>query len=163
MVPDPKSSRVKSASAYNGTSTVPISIFNLSKTIVGNGMLSLPSAIAAFADDKIAAWYATLLIVALAAVASYSFQSIGHACAANDAGTFATTWRKCTNKVSAGAVASIVTASTFLSCLASSIILGKRKYNANPHTLVTLNAVQVILVPVYLDFMEFLCSRIDNR
>lgn len=48
-----------------GVATVPSSIFNLAKTILGAGILSLPSGVAAFSDSKTALLPATLLLVSL--------------------------------------------------------------------------------------------------
>jgi uncharacterized membrane protein len=111
----------------HGTSTVSISVLNLSKTIVGNGVLALPSAVAAFADDKFAVVCATCIVLVLASAAAYTFYSIGSVCASNDVGTFTSAWKKSTNKISSRTIAVVVTANTFLSCLASSIIIGQFK------------------------------------
>ena len=109
-----------------GTSSLYTSIFNLSKTIVGNGILSLPSAVAIFSDSPQSVIPACVLLVFMGYLADYSFISIGKICLRFEADSFTTAWARSTD-CSGTLIAAVVTANTFLSCLASSIIIGSRR------------------------------------
>lgn len=112
------------ASLSEGTSDVSSSIFNLAKVILGAGVLSLPSGIAAFSDSKNALLPATVLLVAMGIVSAYSFSSIGKACKIHSVGSFTTAWAASVGKGSAPFIATVITVKTFFACLACSIILG---------------------------------------
>jgi len=63
-----------------GEATISTSTFNLAKSIVGAGVLSLPSGIAFFADEPAAIIPASLMCAIMGIVSAYSFNLIGKAC-----------------------------------------------------------------------------------
>ena len=63
-----------------GTATMSSLIFNLVKNIVGAGVLSLPSGIAAFANAPSAVIPAVYLISSIGIASSYCFSLIGRVC-----------------------------------------------------------------------------------
>ena len=134
-----------------GTSSVSSSIFNLAKTILGAGTLSIPAGVAGFSDKGTALFPArfvqkesvhafiqytnsfTLLnsntysamVITLGLLSAYSFSSIGTACKTHNVKSYAKAWAKSTDKPkSAIAVSSLITFKTFFACLAYSIIIG---------------------------------------
>ena len=114
----------KKGLAAVGSSDVPASVFNLAKTILGAGILSLPSGVAAFTDDAGGLWPASGLLLAMGLISAYSFASIGRACRVHDVRTFSDAWGKSVDPKSAVVISSVITLKTFFSCLAFSIIIG---------------------------------------
>ena len=113
------------ASGPGGTSDVPTSVFNLAKTILGAGVLSLPSGVAAFSDDLSGLAPASALLVVMGIISAYSFASIGRACRLHKTTSFAEAWAKSVDSPgSAVLISSVITFKTFFACLAYSIIVG---------------------------------------
>lgn len=77
-----------------GTATIPNEIFNLVKSIVGAGVLSLPAGIAAFGDAPGAILPAVSLIAGIGLVSGYMFSLIGRVCASTGSSTFSEAWSK---------------------------------------------------------------------
>lgn len=100
------------------------SILNLAKTILGAGVLSLPSGIALFSDSKQALFPATVLLAVMGAASAYSFSSIGKACQLHKVTSFSDAFAKSFNLTSGAAMSSIITFKTFFACLAYSIVIG---------------------------------------
>ena len=67
-----------------GTASVSSEIFNLVKTIVGVGVLSLPSGIAAFGNNPSAAVPALGLIAIIGILSGFGFSTIGRVCKYDD-------------------------------------------------------------------------------
>jgi sodium-coupled neutral amino acid transporter 11 len=99
-------------------------VFNLAKTILGAGILSLPSGVAAFTDNVSGLVPATGLLLAMGLISAYSFASIGRACNQHNSRSFADAWAKSVGPRSAVVISSVITFKTFFSCLAFSIIIG---------------------------------------
>jgi len=92
-------------------------IFNLVKSIVGAGVLSLPAGIAAFGNSRSAVLPATLLIIAIGAVSAYGFSLIGRVCAETNAKSYREAWDK-----TVGTSSSWITAfSSTFSCLGANL------------------------------------------
>ena len=106
------------------TSTVAASSANLVKSIVGAGVLSLPSGIAAFADVGAALAPAMGLLVGLGAFSAYSFYSLGRLCADNDATSYGEAYAKAVGERTAFLVPLACTVTPILACLSYSIIIG---------------------------------------
>jgi hypothetical protein len=85
------------AASKDGSSDLLTSVFNLAKTILGSGILSLPAAVAAFSDESNALWLATALLAAMGATSAYSFSSIGNACQQHQVGSFKDAWAASVN------------------------------------------------------------------
>lgn len=69
-----------STSVGTGTATIPNEIFNLVKSIVGAGVLSLPAGIAAFGNAPSAVVPAVALICIIGGFSAYGFSLIGRVC-----------------------------------------------------------------------------------
>eukprot|EP01038_Epipyxis_sp_PR26KG_P006856 gene6856-9390_t len=111
--------------AYSaGTSTTATSIFNLAKTILGAGVLSLPYGVASFSDDVNALYPASIMLVIMGLLSAYSFSSIGKICEKYNVRTFSDAWAKSVDPNSAKFISFIITFKTFFACLAYSIIIG---------------------------------------
>ena len=104
--------------------SVAASTVNLVKSIVGAGVLSLPSGIAAFADVGAALYPAMGLLVGLGAFSAYSFYSLGRLCADNDAASYGEAYSKAVGERTAFLVPFACTLTPILACLSYSIIIG---------------------------------------
>ena len=76
----------------NGDSDVLPSIFNLAKTILGAGVLSLPSGVAAFSSNPSALYVSSSLLLIMGIMSAYSFSSIGKACKIHNTNKFSEAW-----------------------------------------------------------------------
>lgn len=112
------------AATTGGTSQIAPSVLNLAKTILGAGVLSLPSGIALFSDSKYALIPSSILLAFMGLASAYSFSSIGKACSLHGVSSFADAFAKSLNLNSGIFISSIVTFKTFFACLAYSIIIG---------------------------------------
>lgn len=74
------SSSTSSTSTGGGTATIQNEIFNLVKSIVGAGVLSLPAGIAAFGNAPSAVLPAVALICIIGGFSAYGFSLIGRVC-----------------------------------------------------------------------------------
>lgn len=108
-----------------GDATISTSIFNLAKSIIGSGVLSLPSGIAFFADEPSALLPSVVICAIFGLVAAYSFSSIGNVCKEYEATSFQDAWAKSVSPKSAWVISSSITALCFLASLAYSIIIGE--------------------------------------
>jgi len=109
-----------------GGSDTASSIFNLAKSILGAGILSLPAGIASFSDEKSALGFGTVLLLYMAVVSAYTFSSIGKACSIHNTSTFSDTWVKSIQSKSSKSIvmSTAITFKTLFTCLAYSIIIG---------------------------------------
>ena len=107
-----------------GTATIPDEIFNLVKGIVGAGVLTLPSGIAAFANAPSAVYPAVFLIVVIGALSGYGFGLIGRVCALTDTTSFREAWSESVSPRTSWMPAWSVTLKTAFAVLAYSMILG---------------------------------------
>jgi hypothetical protein len=100
-----------------GTATMSNEIFNLVKSIVGAGVLSLPAGIAAFGNAPSAVIPAVTLITAIGAISAYGFSLIGRVCATTQASSYREAWDK-----TVGTKSSWITAfSSTFSCIAANL------------------------------------------
>ncbi len=107
-----------------GSSSIQTSTLNLAKTIVGAGMLSLPSGVALVSNTPSALLPASILLVVMGVVSAYTFSSIGAACHVHNVTTFPAAWTKSTH-TSSSWISSVVVLKTLFSCLAFSAIIGE--------------------------------------
>mmetsp|Transcript_1691 Transcript_1691/g.2312 ORF Transcript_1691/g.2312 Transcript_1691/m.2312 type:complete len:487 (+) Transcript_1691:110-1570(+) len=105
------------ASENGGTATIPNEIFNLVKSIVGAGVLSLPAGIAAFGNAPSALIPSTLLIALTGAISAYTFSMIARVCSYTGATSYSDAWDKTRGKRTAW----IVAASSALDCFAGNL------------------------------------------
>lgn len=108
----------------NGKSTISVSTFNLAKSVIGAGVLSLPSGVAFLADESSALLPASIVCTLFGMVAAYSFSTIGKVCKETNSKSFMEAWEKSVNPKSAWLITYSITALCFLASLAYSIILG---------------------------------------
>jgi amino acid permease len=88
-----------SSSSWNdsqgtGTASIPNEIFNLVKSIIGAGVLSLPAGIAAFGNAPSALLPATVLIAIMGTISAYTFSMIARVCSTTGATSYAEAWEK---------------------------------------------------------------------
>eukprot|EP00584_Thalassiosira_punctigera_P011092 CAMPEP_0172528688 /NCGR_PEP_ID=MMETSP1067-20121228/2998_1 /TAXON_ID=265564 ORGANISM="Thalassiosira punctigera, Strain Tpunct2005C2" /NCGR_SAMPLE_ID=MMETSP1067 /ASSEMBLY_ACC=CAM_ASM_000444 /LENGTH=507 /DNA_ID=CAMNT_0013312645 /DNA_START=51 /DNA_END=1574 /DNA_ORIENTATION=- len=80
------------ATSGGGTASIPNEIFNLVKSIVGAGVLSLPAGIAAFGNAPSAILPATLLIGVIGFFSAYGFSLIGRVCSYTGGQSYRGAW-----------------------------------------------------------------------
>ena len=99
-------------------------IFNLVKSIVGAGVLSLPAGISAFGNAPSAMVPAAFLIAAIGSLSGYGFSLIGRVCAMTNSMSYREAWEKTINKETSIIPAASCTFKTTCAILAYSMILG---------------------------------------
>jgi len=90
---------------------------NLAKNIVGSGILSLPSGVAAFSASTTALVPSTVLLALTALLSAYTFFLIGRVCNETEASTFGSSWER-----SVGRGAWVPQLTCILECLGGSIV-----------------------------------------
>lgn len=90
---------------------------NLAKNIVGSGILSLPSGVAAFSASSTALVPAMALLVFSALLSAYTFFLIGRVCSETETSTFGSSWER-----SVGRGAWVPQLTCILECLGGSIV-----------------------------------------
>ncbi len=107
-----------------GDSSISTSTFNLAKSIIGAGVLSLPNGVAFFSSDPKALIPSSIICVIFGLVASYTFSSIGKVCQETKSKSFKEAWSNTVNPRSAWMITASITAMCFFASLAYSIIIG---------------------------------------
>lgn len=111
------------AVSTDGTATIPDEVFNLVKSIVGAGVLSLPAGIAAFGNAPSALIPATILTTAIGAISAYTFMLIARVCKMTGATSYADAWDKTRGTKSSWVVALSSALDCFMGNLSYSMIL----------------------------------------
>jgi amino acid permease len=75
-----------------GTASMTTVTFNLIKNVVGSGMLTLPSGVAAFANAPSALWPASAFTLITGAIFGYYFLLIGRTCRISHTSTYREAW-----------------------------------------------------------------------
>lgn len=112
-----------------GTATISDEIFNLIKGIVGAGVLTLPSGIAAFGNAPSAVIPAVILISVIGCLSAYGFGLIGRVCALTGATSYRGAWSVAVSENSSWIPAWSVTLKTMFATLAYSMILKDTFYS----------------------------------
>ena len=107
-----------------GDTTVAATTFNIAKSIIGSGVLTLPSGVAFFADSPSALIPASLMCATMGLTAAYTFSSIGKACEQHDSKSFQDVWGKSVDPKTGWVLTTGITAKCFLASLAYSIVIG---------------------------------------
>eukprot|EP00607_Mallomonas_marina_P001536 CAMPEP_0182428578 /NCGR_PEP_ID=MMETSP1167-20130531/23124_1 /TAXON_ID=2988 /ORGANISM="Mallomonas Sp, Strain CCMP3275" /LENGTH=458 /DNA_ID=CAMNT_0024611549 /DNA_START=199 /DNA_END=1575 /DNA_ORIENTATION=+ len=107
-----------------GEATIASSTFNLGKSIIGAGVLSIPSSIAFFSDSKFSLIPAGILSVLIGAMSAYSFSSIAKACSIHNVRSYQDAWAKSVDPNTGWVVSFATTSKCFLASLAYTIIIG---------------------------------------
>ena len=106
-----------------GEGTMSALTFNLVKSIVGAGVLSLPAGIAAFGNAPSAIVPAVALITAFGGLSAYSFSLIGRICAWTNSNSYTQAWENSVGKASSNIPSISCTFMTVCATLAYSMIL----------------------------------------
>lgn len=112
-----------SSPVQGGDATMSSLIFNLVKSIVGAGVLSLPAGISAFGNAPSAMFPAAFLISAIGGLSCYGFSLIGRVCAYTNATSYKEAWEKSINKETSVIAAASCTFKTTCATMAYSMIL----------------------------------------
>lgn len=110
-------------SEEEGTATIPNEIFNLVKSIVGAGVLSLPAGIACFGNAPSAILPSSILIAVIGAISAYGFSLIGRVCAETGARSYREAWEKTVGSSTSWITAASSTFNCLIANLAYSMIL----------------------------------------
>jgi amino acid permease len=105
------------ADAGGGTATIPNEVFNLVKSIVGAGVLSLPYGVAAFGNSPTALIPAVGLIAVMGALSAYTFGLIGRVCQQTGTESYAAAWDESVGKKTSWLIAF----SCFIDCFAGNL------------------------------------------
>lgn len=111
------------AGTGTGTASMANEIFNLVKSIVGAGVLSLPAGIAAFGNAPTAIIPATLLISIIGFFSAYGFSLIGRVCSYTGGQSYRDAWSKSVGDSSSWIPAATCTFKTCFAVLSYSMIL----------------------------------------
>ena len=106
-----------------GGATIPNLTVSLVKGIVGAGVLSLPSGIAAFGDSPSALVPAMVLIAMIGGMSAYSYSLLGRTASLSSSSTFGETWDNSVGSSSAWIPAAVGTVDSFITNMAYSMIL----------------------------------------
>ena len=106
-----------------GTATIPQEVFNLIKSIVGAGVLSLPYGVAAFGNAPSALIPATLLIALMGALSAYTFGLIGRVCQSTQTESYSDAWEAVLGRSAAWLIALSCVVDCFAGNLSYSMIL----------------------------------------
>lgn len=100
-----------------GTATIPNEVFNLIKSIVGAGVLSLPYGVAAFGNAPSAIIPAIFLISFMGILSAYTFSLIGRICQKTNTSSYSDAW-----DVTVGTSSSwLIAFSCFIDCFAGNL------------------------------------------
>mmetsp|Transcript_16177 Transcript_16177/g.44787 ORF Transcript_16177/g.44787 Transcript_16177/m.44787 type:complete len:476 (-) Transcript_16177:194-1621(-) len=146
-----------------GTATIPTEVFNLIKSIVGAGVLSLPAGVVAFGNAPSAMIPAVGLITVMGIISAYTFALIGRVCQKTNTMSYADAWDATVGKSTSW----IIAMSCFVDCwfgnLSFSMILADTISNllasvgiAATRTQSLLGVTGLVLLP--LCFMKNLAS-----
>ena len=99
------------------TATIPNEIFNLVKSIIGAGVLSLPAGIAAMGNAPSAVIPATVLIAIMGIISAYTFSMIARVCKFTGATSYADAW----DKTRGTKISWVIAASSALDCFSGNL------------------------------------------
>mmetsp|Transcript_20228 Transcript_20228/g.20338 ORF Transcript_20228/g.20338 Transcript_20228/m.20338 type:complete len:479 (-) Transcript_20228:75-1511(-) len=105
-------------------SSIPASTFNLGKSVVGVGVLSLPSAVGAFSDSKLALLPASIICMFFGFASAYGFYLIGKACDEQKTNSLQDAWSKSVSPKTGWIISGGITFMCFLASLANTLIIG---------------------------------------
>ena len=106
-----------SESSGGGTATIPNEVFNLVKSIVGAGVLSLPYGVAVFGNAPSALIPAVSIIALMGALSAYTFGLIGRVCQRTGTESYAEAWDASVGKT----WSPLIAFSCFIDCFAGNL------------------------------------------
>mmetsp|Transcript_47544 Transcript_47544/g.153656 ORF Transcript_47544/g.153656 Transcript_47544/m.153656 type:complete len:477 (-) Transcript_47544:425-1855(-) len=110
--------------AASSGASVPSTVANLAKNIVGSGVLALAAGVGAFSGASVAVLPALVMLCAMCALSAYTFSTIARVSAAVGADTYRDAWSRIFGKRSAAFPNAAIIFKTFVGSLAYAIILG---------------------------------------
>lgn len=138
-----------------GTATIPNEVFNLVKSIVGAGVLSLPYGVAAFGNAPSALAPGIGLIAATGLISAYTFGLIGRICQKTKTSSYADAWDVAVGKSTSALIAFSCFFDCFMGNLSYSMILADTVANlaasagyALTRTQALLGVTSVVLFPL---------------
>jgi len=140
-----------------GTATIPNEVFNLIKSIVGAGVLSLPAGVVAFGNAPSAMIPAVVLIAVMGVISAYTFTLIGRVSKSTNTMSYADAWDVTVGKSTSW----IIAFSCFIDCwfgnLSYSMILADTIKNllasigiATTRTQSLMGVTGIVLLPLCL-------------
>ena len=140
-----------------GTATIPNEVFNLVKSIVGAGVLSLPWGVAVYGNAPSAIFPAVLCITVMGICSAYTFGLIGRICQRTQTTSYSDAWNVAVGKK----YSALIAFSCFIDCFAGnlsySMILADTIKNlcascgyAITRTNALLSVTSLVLVPLCL-------------
>lgn len=140
-----------------GTATIPNEVFNLIKSIVGAGVLSLPAGVVAFGNAPSAMIPAVGLIAVMGLISAYTFALIGRVCRSTNTMSYADAWDSTVGKSTSWLIAFSCFVDCFFGNLSYSMILADTISNllasvgvAVTRTQSLLGVTGVVLLPLCL-------------
>ena len=115
--------RNRSDSAATRYATIKTSTYNLTKSLIGAGLLSLPGGVAFVTDNPDALIPSSILCILFGLAAAYSFTVIGKVCGKHDCATLQAAWGRTVDPRTAGLITAITIAPCFLITLSYNIII----------------------------------------
>lgn len=140
------------AVSTGGTATIANEVFNIVKTIVGVGVLSIPAGIAAFGNEKSAIFPAIAIITAIGSLSGFGFAIIGKVCAYTGATSYREAWDRSVGRYG-WIPAWSATLITSLICIAISMVLAdtfSSLLRTTQRTAVLFGLTSFILLPLCL-------------
>lgn len=128
-----------------GTATIPNEVFNLVKSIVGAGVLSLPYGVAAFGNAPSALVPAIGLIALMGALSAYTFGLIGRVCKLSNTESYSDAWDETVGRSSSALIAFSCFIDCFAGNLSYSMILADTLVNLLASTGVAVTRTQSLL------------------
>jgi amino acid permease len=121
---DGPSKGTNQSSSSVGSATIPEEVFNLVKSIIGAGVLSLPAGIALMADNGASSTSSgillstsSMLIALMGGISAYTFSLIARVCKMTNSNTYADCWKATKGQ----SLAWIVALSSTLDCFAGNL------------------------------------------
>ena len=128
-----------------GTATIPNEVFNLVKSIVGAGVLSLPYGVAVFGNHPSALVPGVALIAIMGAISAYTFGIIGRVCQNTKTESYSDAWDATVGKSTAALIAFSCLFDCFAGNLSYSMILADTVSNLAASAGVALTRTQSLL------------------
>jgi len=108
----------------SGSASVPSTVANLAKNIVGSGVLALAAGVGAFSGARVAIVPALVLLFTMCGLSAYTFSTIARVSNEVGAVSYRDAWSKIFGERSAAFPNAAIVFKTFVGCLAYAIILG---------------------------------------
>ena len=112
-------------SSTEGSAGTLSSTFSLTKSIVGMGVLALPSGLACICDDPMAVVPACAICGLFGLLSAYSFSVIARTCEETNSATFSDAWSNTVSPETSKVIPLVITSMCAMTPLAYSIMIGQ--------------------------------------